>query len=322
MFKWMIAILLGSTACVASPAQAQWYAGVDFMVPTRNSTSNTIFQRGQTSTARVSSEVLLGEQRDLDLHFAAAGRVTVGNRSGIFGLEGSYMATTDWTHTASVFDGSGRLVSPFSLVGATLNLDVDNNTSAVVDYTTQLNTAEFNLTQRVYVGGNGSASLLYGARYMSIEESLNYASSNANPLNLLITTDNQLVGPQLGVLIESPLGGGTLNLAFKSALAYNTIDKTTVFDGTLGATVFTGTLGQGSDTDASLMSEIDVHYIFFPTANLSVRLGYQFLGATDVALATKNFERNLSVVTSGLANVQSDSGVAYHSPYVGVIFAY
>ena len=59
-----------------------------------------------------------------------------------------------------------------------------------------------------------------------------------------------------------------------------------------------------------------------PRPNFSVELGYQLLAVTDVALATSNLERNLAVLDSGFANVQTDRAVAYHSPYVGVVFRY
>jgi hypothetical protein len=313
MLKRVTAILFGTAALLTTPAYAQWHVGVDFMVPTRHTSTNTIFQRNQ-SGAVAGNDVRLGEERDLELDLTAGGRITLGNRSGMYGVEGSYLATTDWTETASVFDPAGGLASPFTLPGRPLNPTFESNTSVIVDYTTQMDTADINLSQTVYVGQNGSVFLLLGARYLSIEESLNYASDNAiADHTILTTTDNRLFGPQFGVAIESPLGAGTLNLSFKSALAYNSVDKTTNFDGTLGA---------GSDESAALMSEIGVDCVFFPTNHLSVRLGWYFLAATDIALATDNFENNPAVLGSGLVNIQSDRGVLYHTPYVGAVFAY
>jgi hypothetical protein len=301
-------------ACLPAAANAQWYGSVDFMLPTRASDGNTVFQRNQTTGPnRVGNTVLLDEN-DLKLDFAPAGRVTIGNRTSEFGFEGSYMITEEWNEVVSAFDAGALQASPFSIVGATPSAFVDNNTSVVVNYTTEMETAELNLAQRIYSGPNGNASLFYGTRYMSIEESMLYRSTNAGfNHSLLTTTDNQMIGPQLGTLLEAPFPGGQLSFAFKVSMTYNQVDKTTLFDGTLGT---------GSDTSASMLSEINVNCLFYPAPNFSVELGYQLLAATDVALATGNLERNLAVLGSGLANVQTNRAVAYHSPYVGLVFRY
>jgi hypothetical protein len=314
LFKGIAAVGLASFVGLASQAQAQWYASADFLVTARHSNSNAVFQRNQTTAPlRVGSTELLNED-DLELGFAPAGRITIGNRSGVFGLEGSYLRAEDWSDSASVSDGSGMLASPFSLVGATPNPMLDNNTSARVDYITQIETAEINLTQRVYSGPNGDASLMYGARYMSIEESLTYSSVNAvTPHNLLTTTDNRMFGPQLGTLLETPIVGGTIQFTFKCAIGFNDIDKTTNFDGSFGV---------GSEGSAAFISEVGVDCVFFPTRNLAVKIGYHLLAASQVALATNNLETDQSVLTSGLANVQTEAGVAYHSPFVGAVLTF
>jgi hypothetical protein len=312
MFKWMIAALIAAMTTFAADARAQWYASVDFMTPVRVETPDTIFQRNQTTAGRVGTTALLTTDRDLELDFAAAGKVTVGYRPGMFGLEGSYLATTKWTETASVFSSTGALASPFTAPGALVNPAFDNNTSAILEYTTELDTAEINLTQLVYMGPNGNASLIYGARFWSLEESLIYATDNAVADHTVVTTtDNRMAGPQLGLLVESPVGGGQINFVFKSTLGYNTVEKSTLFD---------GALSEGRDANAALMSEIGVNCIFFPSANVSVQVGYQLLAATDMALATQNFETNLSAIGAGLVNVRTDGGVIYHTPYVGVVF--
>lgn len=312
MLKWMLTAFVAALLA-PSAVRAQWYAAADFMLLKRHTSSNVVLQRYETAAGRASDVASLSEQ-DMEFDLTAGGRITVGNRSGMFGVEGSYLGTTEWNETASQFDGSGNLVSPFTQIGAIVSPVFDNNTSVIVDSTSELHTADINLTQNVYIGHNGNVFLLYGARYLSIEESLNYASDNAvADHNLLIATDNRLFGPQLGVGIETPLWGSMLNMSFKSTLGYNSIDKTTNFDGTVGV---------GSDQDASFISEIGVDCLLVPTNHLSVRLGWYFLAATDVALAADNFERNSAVLASGLANVRAERKVFYHTPYVGLVFAY
>ena len=97
MFRATLTVLLASFAGFASPVLAQWYAGADFLIPTRHANTNTIFQRNQlTGPSRVGSDVLLSED-DLELDSTPAGRITVGNRSGEFGFEGSYLLTDKFT---------------------------------------------------------------------------------------------------------------------------------------------------------------------------------------------------------------------------------
>src|SRR5262245_7944238 len=100
MSKWFIATLIGASACLCRSVNEQWYGAADFMAPFRHSTSNVVFQRNQTANGgRVDPEVLLVED-DLDLDFSTAGKITLGNRSGIFGVEGSFMGTANWTENA------------------------------------------------------------------------------------------------------------------------------------------------------------------------------------------------------------------------------
>ena len=314
MFKRIIAVLLTLFVCGASQTHAQWYAGVDFMVPTRADNARAVFQRNQGIAPPVVGNLALLNDDSIELDFTGAGRVVFGNRSGEFGFDASYLATDKWQDTASLFSPTGLLASPFSTPGAAPVLGLDNNTSAIVDYTTQLQTAEFNFTQRIYSCPNGDASFLFGVRYMTIEESLLYSSVNAvTPHSLLTTTDNQIIGPQLGTILETPLVGGTASFIFKAGLGLNSAEKTTLFDGTFGA---------GEEQTATFMSEIGVDCMFHPTQFLAIRVGYHLVAANQVALATDNFENNLSVLGSGTANVQTNAGVVYHSPYIGLVFSY
>ena len=295
--------------------ERKWYAGADFLVTARHSNSNEAFQRNQTGTpARVGSTVLLNED-SIELGFAPAARITVGNRSGEFGIEGSFLRTDDWFDSKSIASTTpGALASPFSLVGSTPSV-FDSNDSARVDYLTQLQTADINLTQRIYSGPNGDASLMYGARYMSIEESLTYSSfSGTNGTHSLVTTtDNEVYGPQLGALLETPIVGGQINFTFKCAVGFNDVDKTTLFDGVSGV---------GNEGTATVIGEVGVDCQFFPTRYFSVKIGYHLLAASQVALATDNLEQNVTVLGSGLANIQTEAGVAYHSPFIGAAFTY
>jgi len=311
-------LLLGLAACLPATARGQWYGALDFLLPIRSVSSETVFQRDQVDVVvnnvvtgvDVGSTTMLGAN-DLDLEYAAAGRLTLGFRGEDMGVEASYLLTDEWTGTASVFDINGMLASPFSLVGDPANAAVDFNTSAVVAQESQLQSAEIHLTPTLYRGPNGNGFLLCGIRAVTLDESMTYATSNAvNDIDILTDVSNQLIGPQIGAIVESPLPWGALGIRAKGALMYDSVDK---------ATDFNGLPGTGTDGGASLLGELGIEYLLFPAPNVAVRMGYNLLVLSDVALATDNFESNLLVLQSGQANVHTDSTVVYQAPYIGLL---
>ena len=258
----------------------------------------------------VGSTVLLSAN-DVELDFAAAGRLTVGVHGEAIGIEGSYFASDQWTGSASVFDSDAMLASPFTMVGSEANPLVDYNTSAVVYQESRLQSAELHLTPTLYRGPNGNGFLLCGMRVLALDELMTYSSSNAvGDIDVVADVSNRLIGPQLGTIVEAPCPWGALGLKLKGALLYDSVDKTTDFNGIPGA---------GTDGGASLLGELGIEYLVFPTPNVAIRMGYNLLVLSDVALATDNFESNLLVLQSGQANVNTDSTVLYQAPYIGVV---
>jgi hypothetical protein len=316
---WVFAVVLSSLVCSATQTSAQWYAAVDFVTPIRIDSSGTVFQREEaeviignvpTGDYVVAAEPLL-DGGDLGLDFTSAGRLTLGWRGEEFGIEGSYLRTDEWNAAATAFDPAGRMASPFSQVGADVNPLVDDNFSASVACASDLESAELHLTRVIYSDTLTDVMLLCGVRYMSIRESLVFRQqSGVASYEVLTGVDNFLLGPQLGVASQSPLPGGLLSIATKGALTANSIDKDTDFN---------GIAGQGVDTAAALIGELEVAYNFAPADNVVIRAGYQLVGVSDVALATDNFETSPTVLSSGQAYVQR-AGLAYHAPFVGVVF--
>ncbi len=269
----LLAIATAAT-CLTTVSNAQWYGSFDAMAVTRNSPSSPVFLRNQvdvtipsammggmpTTQTRVGSETVLSAN-DLDLDFITGGRLTVGNRSGVIGIEGSYMLTDDWMENAFAFSPGGVLASPFTPVGALVNPIVDNNSTAMISYSTRMQSAEVNLAQRVYSRWNGDASILYGVKSIWVDESMGYKTTNAMMSNSeQVSVDNFLIGPQLGILCEAPFPGGMLDLTFKIAVTNHSTDKTAVLNGM--------TTLNGSDTGAAFVSDIGINGSFFITENL------------------------------------------------------
>jgi hypothetical protein len=321
-----IAILLAVavvTTSLVTVSNAQWYGSFDAMAVTRNLPSSPVFQRNQvdviippaikgdpaTTETRVGSETVLSAN-NLDLDFITGGRLTVGNRSGVIGIEGSYMLTDDWTESAFAIDPGG-LASPFTPVGELVNATFDNNSTAMITYSTRMQAAEVNLAHRAYSGWNGEASVLYGVKSVWIDESMRYMSTNAMMSNdEKVNVDNWLIGPQLGILIEAPFPGGMLDLTFKVAVTNHSVDKTVVSTGMTTLNL------SGSDSGAALVSDIGINGSFFITENLLFRLGYHVLSLSDVALATDNLE-NLAFPPP-IVSFGKDRGLIYQSLYLGL----
>ena len=175
-------------------------------------------------------------------------------------------------------------------------------------FTSQWESAELHLTQTVDAGPIGTATLLYGVRFMTIEERFHYFSENATTTNDLLTTlDNRLIGPQFGLLTECLAPGGSFNLRLKGGLLLNSIDESRFNN---------GVPGDANDDKASLLGEFNIEYAFVPLPNLAVRVGYQLTALSDVGLATEN-----TFTTPILGRVNTGS-VIYQAPYTGVVLAF
>jgi len=308
-------LLLAATCCLPSPSLAQWYGSVDYLPVFRSDSSDAVFARNQTEVIanNVVTDVLVGSTtimsaNDIDGDFASAGRVTAGMRSEVFGLEGSYLMTDTWSFAERAHDAGEMIASPFGEIGSSVDPAWDNNFDVIVSFASELESAELHLTQAVDAGPIGTATLLYGVRFMSIEEQFRYISENGTTTNDLSTTlDNMLIGPQFGLLTECQAPGGFFNLRLKGGLLLNSIDE---------ARFNNGVPGEASDDKASLLGEFNIEYAFVPVPNLAVRVGYQLTALSDVGLATEN-----TFTTPILGRVNTGS-VFYQAPYTGVVLAF
>jgi len=184
----------------------------------------------------------------------AGGRATVGFRPGIVGIEVLSSSRTNGRFYDSVFDPTGRLASPFTPIGVAPNAIFDNNTIASVAYTSELQSAELNLTWLLYGDVDGEATCKFGLRGMAIDEQFNYSATNTiGTTSLSFTTDNRLIGPQLGFGRIHVFPRGMLGLNCLGGYAYNQIDRTEVFN---GAPLTFNT------TEGAFFGELGIEYVF------------------------------------------------------------
>lgn len=296
---------------VPSVASAQWYGTVDFMAPTRSSTDENVFQRDiseiileddmelpvPTGVFQVGTE----SQLDLDFDFVAGVRGTIGYGGRDFGVEGSYLFTDRWHTMSSVRNASGLLASPFTAPGSEPDLLVDNNTFASVAYQTKLESAEINFTYRDAICPNGLWMWKFGIRGLWLDEDFEYLSTNAVQDNTLRTsTDNRIIGPQIGYHGRTPLHGGYLALSLSGMVGYNDINRSSDFNGVTG---FKNT------DEGTLAGDASIEYWFVPFQDVFVRVGYQVLGISSVGLAPNDPR----------INDNQTEGVVYQLPFIGVV---
>jgi hypothetical protein len=317
-----LAVLICTVAWVSRPAFGQWYGSVDCVAPARFTTHNAVFQWNESEIVQsniptgdyVVGNTALLDVDSLDMGFVAAVRATVGRHFGLYGIEGSYMRSNEWDCAASVFDPSGHMASPFSLAGNPVTPEFDNNYSASVAYQAQLESAELNLMSSVVQDYyNADVWLLLGVRWMQIGESLQFHQQNATAIcDVSTAADNRLIGPQCGFNTVSPLPYGFLNLTLKGFVGFNAIRENIDYNGVALS---------DNDGSACLMGEAGIAYLVTPAPNIAVRVGYNIMGLSNIALASGNFEGIPATVQSGSVNVRRE-GVGYHLPYIGVILMY
>jgi hypothetical protein len=235
----------------------------------------------------------------------AGGRATVGYQADSFGIEGSYLATGQWDTRSSVSDaGDALLASPFTLVGSTPDPLLDENLFASVDYRTELESGELNLTYLLYRHVNGEATWKVGLRAMSIDEEFEYFSSNATTDNLLQSSArNRLIGPQMGLRAHTRVPGGRVALGLLGGIAYNDVARTSTFNGITSV----------SDTgEASLLGQLGIEYQFLPHPRVGFHLGYELLAVSGLGLAPNDL-----LITSD----RTDE-VLYQVLYAGTLLTY
>ena len=240
-------------------------------------------------------------------------------------IEGSFFGSYSWGDLASVNDADGTLFSPFTDFGLIDDATVDNNTVAVIEYSSRLNNAEINLRHRLLLPpAPFEASALIGARYMSLDETFGYFTENidGDTNTMDVATSNDLIGVQLGLLgqfLMTPWAW--LDLEVKGAVAHNTARQSTVYVQDLATAVPTEFDGSREETTTSFIGETSLilNYQFRPS--WTFRLGYQAIWLTGVALAEQNFETNLATLQNGPAQLSHQADVVFHGFNVGLVFA-
>ncbi len=326
--------LLGDVLGIVGPypdggcGAVRWYdLSLDYMLLKREGTGRfTPF-----TSQGIAGPIVLSNQ-DFSFNDASSFRFTglfqVGPGSS---LEFVYYGLFFYESAVTVTDPTGNLFSAFSNYG-TLPFngfaETDQSDIQTARYTSKFDNFEINFRQRwVAPSARYQGSWLIGARYFKLDEQLTlftHSSINSGEAYYKSNIFNSLTGMQVGgdiwfcVVPGVRLGGEA-----KVGVYGNNIGQNTSISATSFGTPFLEN-GHASDVafvgDATLMMTYRINYQW------TAKLGYHFLYADGVALASENFNPTPPVIffpspgVNRTVDINDNGHVFYHGLQVGLEF--
>jgi len=258
--------------------------------------------------------------------FSAALQVGPGSNA-----EFVYFGLFFFDSTASVSDPTGNLFSAFSNFG-TLPFngfdETDQSDLQSARYTSKFDNFEANFRQRwIAPSARYQGSWLIGARYFKLDEQMSLLTiSTLNGGAAFYDTDvfNSLTGLQFGgdiwfCLIPGLRIGGEAKVGVYGVHA----GQNTSIDATSFATPF---LESGRTNDVAFVGDATVMATYRLNYQWTAKVGYTFLYADGVALATENFNPTPPAVffpppgVNRTVNMNDDGHVFYHGLQAGFEF--
>lgn len=210
-----------------------------------------------------------------------------------------------------------------------------------------IHNAEFNflrMGQPVNADGGNVRETLLGFRYFRFDESLNYRGSGIAPnalpggdisrVDWLNETTNELFGIQIGQRSEFGLFGRFRGIVGAKAGIFNnqhSNSQRVSFRGAGGAEELAQVVSgpdagrgfsvTGDDDQVAMMGELDLGVAYQLTRNSRIRVGYQAVYVTDVALAGDQIEQNFFDIAS-VGQPQTEGDLFLHGGYFGMEFAF
>jgi hypothetical protein len=273
-----------------------------------------------------------------DADFKPAGRFLLGRTLGeCLQIEGSYLGVPRTESNAAVRDSSvnalgtaGNLYSPFSFFGTDAPIPgLDYNNFAQIRFTSSFQSVELNVRRQLPMTWERlTSSILFGVRYMSIPEEFEYMTLSNVPApggsaNLaLVSTDNQLIGPQIGAKFDFYIENRWwVNVEIKGAVLNNRSGQSTSYQHIDGA----GTesyLNSRREDHTAFLGDLSVTGVYRWSPHFTTRLGYQAMWIRELALASDNLSTNIDILTLGPAVLNHSSRTVYHGPFAGIVVSW
>lgn len=283
------------------PPHFPWYVRAEAVMFTRDAERDFEFSYAGTPAGTVPTT------SGIDYPFNAGPKLLVGRTlNECYQIEASYLDIAQWDETA--------------LERAPLAL----GEFASIRSTSYLQGMELNLRRYVQMPpGRAAVSFLLGVRYLRIDENFDYSSTFAvappiGPFaDLSMETDNDLVGPQVGMLFEFfKEQCWWINFEMKGAILHNSMQRTIGSD-TLA--IPGGIPARATQNDTVFLGDIALMAVYRFSPRFSGRFGYQAMWIDGLALATDNFANTIEL---GPDLVDNEGEVVYHGPVVGLELAW
>lgn len=274
---------------------------------------------------------------DFNYDYQGGGRILVGATLGnCFQVEGLYwrIATAEDTeairdYTTSPVGTQGDLYSPFGGFGVSPVVGVDYMNFAQIRYTSSLQDFEMNLRRVIPMPeGRLTCSVLIGVRYMGLPEEFDFNTETAYPspgaINVFhINTDNQMVGPQVGGLMEFYVDNRWwFNFEFKGAVMDDSTRLTTWYENTNSAGVFSSFANSVHENHTVFAEDLSLTCVYHWNEHITTRFGWQAVFMQNLALAAENLGTDIYTLRSGPAVLNHNGSIVYQGPVAGITLAW
>lgn len=248
---------------------------------------------------------------DIDFDVEAGLRATLSKRlTDCQSIEFVYFGINEWSDSAIALGANNR-----SLPGdaGLATFDYFNADAIEASYQADTHNLEINLQIE-----RDSFNFLLGFRYLKLDESFRLAAFDADTFtsDYRVSTDNDLYGGQIGLNLNHCYGCFDLSAVVKSGVYANDSSQYTLFRD-LSNTLTLRDIRR-SDTDVASISEIRLNADVRLTDRISARFGYNFLWATDLALAPYQLDFTNTATSSDFLDNQHS--VFMHGANVGLTF--
>ncbi|MGD0655859.1 MAG: BBP7 family outer membrane beta-barrel protein [Thermoguttaceae bacterium] len=326
--------------CGEQPPRCPWYGRADAVWLMRDRIDPVSLQ-----TLGTLGDVVLSTDA-INAPFRAGTQAVVGHNIGEsrWQIDGTYLYMGIWDDAAAVRDSTsngintGNMFSPFSNFGQPPNNNgFDYNDFVSIREFSQLQSAELNLRYTVPMPHEClTAKLILGLRYLSVNEQFDYYSHSNVPVispeiptilgsavSLTTLTKNDLFGPQIGgEFYFYAYPQCWIDLGIKGALCDNRALQDTngnlVF-GINGNAPVTSPLANRRGRDATaFVGDLDVELVWQLNRHIITRMGYQAIWINNLALASRNFDPQASILLNGPPQIDTIGRAVYHGPHIGL----
>jgi hypothetical protein len=282
-------------------------------------------------------EVTVLDAGDLHYSYKPGTRLTLGYQfDSATSLELVYLGMFDLTDSATVNDPASRLDQRLQWLlngeNAFFNQnDFGNSFRQTVKIENRLHSGEFNVRHQVSRIGWFTPTFVAGIRYLDIQDSLKFLSDDDRPAGdpgrgvYKVEARNRMIGLQVGGELAHEFNSwASIGMKGKAGLLLNFANQTTEVlnhGPAPGVATIINTFHEKVE-DEQLAGMLDVGFFatFHPTAHVDVRIGYDALLVSGLALGLdqNKTQRGSRAVPS--ASLNTDNSMLYHGPSIGLTF--